>query len=250
MTAGLAGKVCVLAGSSAGIGLATARLFAANGASVVMLARGEHRLAEAAAAVGPASVPIVADIAQPVEVRRAFELVAERFGRVDVLVNVAAVAKVGWLVDATDDDIAHVLGVNLLGPIYTLRAAVPLMPAGGVVVNVSSEITLDAMPMMTLYGTSKAGLEAFGRLMNRELRPKGIRVCTCIAGSTAGTSFGENFAGADMEAVGAAWAEDGFIGRVAGTLPMEVDDVAEALLFQVTRPPSQMLDVMHVRAAR
>jgi NAD(P)-dependent dehydrogenase (short-subunit alcohol dehydrogenase family) len=243
-------KVCVVAGGSAGIGLATARLFAARGATIVMLARGGVRLGEAAASVGPNAVPVVADISDPDDVRRAFEIIAERFGRVDVLLNVAAVARVRWLEEATDEDIAHVIGVNLLGPIYTVRAAIPLMPPGSVIVNVSSEITLDAMPMMTLYGTSKAGLEAFSRLMNRELRPREIRVCTCVAGSTSGTAFGENFAEGDLETAGPAWAEDGFIGRIAGTQPMAVDDVAEALLFQVTRPPSQMLDVMHVRASR
>jgi NAD(P)-dependent dehydrogenase (short-subunit alcohol dehydrogenase family) len=247
----LTDKVCVVAGASAGIGLAVATRFAEVGASVVMLARGEQRLRDAAAVVGEGAVPIGTDIADPEAVRRAFAQVTERFGHLDVLLNVAGVTRVRWLADASDDDIAHVIGVNLLGPIYTTRAAIPLLDAagGGVIVNVSSEITLDAMPMMSLYGTSKAGLEAFTRVMNRELRDRSIRVCACVVGSTI-TSFSDNFSAQDMAVAMPAWIEDGFIGRIAGTQPMAAADVAEALLFQVTRPPSQMLDVMHVRAAR
>jgi NAD(P)-dependent dehydrogenase (short-subunit alcohol dehydrogenase family) len=247
----LTDKVCVVAGASAGIGLAVATRFAEVGASVVMLARGEQRLRDAAAVVGEGAVPIGTDIADPEAVRRAFAQVTERFGHLDVLLNVAGVTRVRWLADASDDDIAHVIGVNLLGPIYTTRAAIPLLDAagGGVIVNVSSEITLDAMPMMSRYGTSKAGLEAFTRVMNRELRDRSIRVCACVVGSTI-TSFSDNFSAQDMAVAMPAWIEDGFIRRIAGTQPMAAADVAEALLFQVTRPPSQMLDVMHVRAAR
>jgi NAD(P)-dependent dehydrogenase (short-subunit alcohol dehydrogenase family) len=247
----LSGRVCVVAGASAGIGLATATRFAAAGATVVMLARGPERLAEAAGTVGADAVPIVTDIADPDSVRAAFAEIADRFGRVDVLLNVAGVTRVRWFEHATDEDIAHVMGVNLLGPMFTTRSAIPLLDAagGGVIVNVSSEITLDAMPMMTLYGTSKAGLEAFTRAMNRELRDRCIRVCTCVVGSTA-TSFGDNFSPEDIETAYPVWLADGFIGRVAGTQPMDAQDVAEALFFQATRPPTQMLDVMHVRAAR
>jgi NAD(P)-dependent dehydrogenase (short-subunit alcohol dehydrogenase family) len=248
----LSGRVCVVAGASAGIGLATASRFAAEGATVVMLARGKERLDEAAEGVGPNAVPISTDIADPGSVRDAFGAVASSFGRVDVLLNVAGVTRVRWLEDASDDDIAHVIGVNLLGAIYTTRAAIPLLDAagGGVIVNVSSEITLDAMPMMTLYGTSKAGLEAFSKAMNRELRNRSIRVCACVVGATSPTSFGDNFSAEDVATAMPVWLADGYIGRVAGTDGMDPRDVAEALLFQVTRPASQMLDVMHVRASR
>jgi NAD(P)-dependent dehydrogenase (short-subunit alcohol dehydrogenase family) len=241
----------VIAGASAGIGRATATRFAAAGATVVMLARGKERLAEAADSVGSSAVPIVTDVAEPDSVRAAFAEITDRLGRVDVLLNVAGVTRVRWFEDATDEDIAHVMGINLLGPMYTTRAAIPLLDAagGGVIVNVSSEITLDAMPMMVLYGTSKAGLEAFTKTMNRELRDRGIRVCTCVVGSTI-TSFSDNFSTEDLVTAHPVWMADGYIGRVAGTQPMEAEDVAEALFFQATRPPRQMLDVMHVRAAR
>src|SRR5215212_5465779 len=107
-----------------------------------MLARGVTRLDEAAAAFGLRAMPIVCDIAQPDSVRDAFAKIVQCFGHVDALLNVAGVARIRRIEDASDDDIAHVMGVNLLGPIYTTRAAVPLLRAagGGDIVYVSSEI--------------------------------------------------------------------------------------------------------------
>ena len=168
----LSGKVVVVAGASAGMGLATGAGLAAEGADVVMLARRYERLMLAAEDVGPASFPIVCDVTDPDSVRSAFAGVADRFGRVDALFNVAGVARIRRIEDATDDDIAFVFGVNLLGPIYTTRAAIPLMRAAGAgdIVNVSSEIVDDYMPQMVLYGASKGGLDTFTKMMVHELK--------------------------------------------------------------------------------
>ena len=97
--------------------------------------------------------------------RAAFAHDRRPLGKVDALLNVAGVARIRRIEDATDDDIAFVFGVNLLGPIYTTRAAIPLMRAAGAgdIVNVSSEITDDYMPRMVLYGASKGGLDTFSR---------------------------------------------------------------------------------------
>src|SRR6266540_143815 len=127
----LHGRVVVVVGASAGIGLATARRCAAEGADVVMLARGRDRLVAAAAEVGDRATAIVCDITQPDSVRAAFGQIEAKFGKLDALLNVAGVARIRRIEDATDDDIAFVVGVNLLGPIYTTRAAIPLMRAAG-----------------------------------------------------------------------------------------------------------------------
>ena len=242
-------KVAVVVGASAGLGKAVARRCAAEGAHVVMLARGEARLLEAAADVGERAVPLVCDITQPDSVRTAFAEIERRLGRVDALLQVAGVGRVARIADATDDDIQFVMGVNLLGPIYTTRAAVPLLRAagGGDVVFVSSEIVGDFLPRMVLYGASKGGLDVFARQMVHELKPEGIRVSRFTSGSIAGTSFGDNF---DPEAIAAAypeWMESGYLTRVAGP-GMDADSMAEAMLFVITRPKGQMIDVIHVRS--
>ena len=245
----LAGKVVVVAGASAGIGLAASRRCAAEGADVVMLARGQERLAAGAAAAGERAVPVVCDIVRPDSVRAAFAQIAERFGKVDALLNVAGVARIRRIEDATDDDIDFVFGVNLLGPIYTTRAAIPLMRAAGAgdVINVSSEIVDDYMPRMVLYGTSKGGLDTFSRMMVHELKADNIRICQYVSGSVGGTAFGDNFAAGEVEGVWPEWDASGYLTRVAGP-GMDPDWMADAIVFALTRPRGQMIDVIHVRS--
>jgi NAD(P)-dependent dehydrogenase (short-subunit alcohol dehydrogenase family) len=245
-------KVVVIAGASAGVGLATAERFADEGARVVMLARRKDRLDEAVSQVGAGAVAVVADIADPDGVRSAFAEIESRFGRVDMLLNVAGVARTRLIEEATDEDITTVVGANFLGPIYTTRSAIPLMRkvGAGEIVNVSSEITLDDMPLMTLYSATKRGLDGFSRTMTKELRGQGIRVSLVVLGTVAPTSFGDNLPEKDLARAYPAWEEDGYLTRVAGKVPMAPDMVADSLLFVVTRPPELMIDVIHVRAAK
>lgn len=242
-------EVVVVAGASAGIGLAVARRCAAEGAEVVMLARGGERLAAAADEVGPRAVPLRCDIAQPDSVRAAFDRIADRFGRIDALLNVAGVARVRTIEHATDDDIAFVFGVNLLGPVYTTRAAIPLLRAagGGDVVYVSSEIVDDYLPRMVLYGASKGGLDVFARQMSHELKPHGIRVTRFTSGSVAGTGFGDNFDPADIADAYPEWEASGYLTRVAGP-GMDAAWMADAFVFLLTRPRGQTIDVIRVRS--
>jgi NADP-dependent 3-hydroxy acid dehydrogenase YdfG len=245
----LANKVVVVVGASAGIGLAAAQASAAEGAHVVMLARGQARLDEAAATVGDAATAIVCDVMQPDSVRAAFHAIKEKFGHIDALLNVAGVARIRRIEDATDDDIAFVVGVNMLGPIYTTRAAVPLMRVvgGGDIVNVSSEIVGEYMPQMVLYGASKGGLDTFSEMMVHELKADNIRVVRYTSGSVGGTGFGDNFADGEVERVWPEWDASGYLTRVAGP-GMEPAWMADAIIFAITRPRGQMIDVINVRS--
>ena len=248
----LDGKVVVVAGASTGIGRATAERFAASGANVVLLARRRERLDAAAAAIGERAVPIVADISDPDSVRSAFALVKERFGGLHALLNVAGAARARRIEEASDEDIAAVVGTNFLGPIYTTRAAIPLMKAvgGGDIVNVSSEVTLDDLPLMTLYSSTKRALDGFTRTMTKELKEDRIRVTLVVMGAVAGTSFADNFEAGEIERVRPVWEADGYTTRVAGgAVRMEAEWVADAMLYAVTRPTGMMMDVIHTRSA-
>src|SRR3954462_10771780 len=120
----LAGRVVAIAGATAGIGLATSKLCAAEGAQVVMMARGKERLEEIAGSLS--ATPVVCDISDPDSVRAAFAEIDRRYGKLDALINVAGGARIRTIEDSSDEDIQFVFGVNLLGPIYTTRSAVPL----------------------------------------------------------------------------------------------------------------------------
>ncbi|MDO8363402.1 MAG: SDR family oxidoreductase [Actinomycetota bacterium] len=242
-------KVIVVVGGSAGMGLAVAKRCVEEGATVVMLARGKERLAEAASSLGRTAVPIVCDIASADSVRAAFLEIDQQFGKIDALLNVAGVGRIAKIADATDDDIDFVLDINLRGPILTTRSAVPLLrkAGGGDIVNVSSEITGDYMPFMVLYGTSKGGLDTFSRMLNHELRADRIRVSNYVAGSIGGTDFGVNFTPDGVEAALPEWMESGYMTRVAGP-GMDPEWMADAMVFVLTRPKGQMIDVVNVRS--
>jgi NADP-dependent 3-hydroxy acid dehydrogenase YdfG len=245
------GKVVVASGASAGVGRAAARRFAGEGATVVLLARRKDRLDEAAQEIGPQAVPIATDVGSSSSVRRAFSQIEAQFGRIDVLVNSAGVTRVRLIEEASDEDIAISLSTNLLGPIYTTRSAIPLLRAsgGGDIINISSEITLDHMPLMTLYMATKRGLNGLTQAMAKELRADSIRVTLVILGAVGDTAFAENFGPGDLERAWPIWEADGYLTRMSGHKLLTSADVAEVLHHVVTRPPEMTLDVVHVRPA-
>jgi NAD(P)-dependent dehydrogenase (short-subunit alcohol dehydrogenase family) len=247
----MADRIAVIAGASTGVGRAAAVRFAADGATVVLLARREKLLDELAAEIGPSARPIVTDVTDSGSVRAAFGQVAAEFGRIDALVNSAGITRIKAIEEATDADIAESVGTNLVGPIYTTRSAIPLLRAagGGNLINISSEITLDHMPLMTLYSASKHGLNGFTAAMTRELRKDAIRVTLVILGAVGDTGVYENFGEGALEKAWPIWEADGYLTRMSGSHQLLSATVGDVLHHIVTRPPELMLDVVHVRPA-
>jgi NADP-dependent 3-hydroxy acid dehydrogenase YdfG len=251
MSTSMDGKVVVVSGASMGVGRATAQRFAQQGATVVLLARRKLLLDEIAESIGPNAVPIVTDITSSVEVGAAFEQVAAQFGRVDILINSAGASRIRLIEEASDEDIAVTVNTNLIAPIYTTRAAIPLLRAagGGDIMNISSEITLDHMPMMTLYAATKHGLNGFTEAMNHELRRDSIRVTLVILGAVGDTGIHENFTTGDLDRAWPIWEADGYLTRMSGTKLLTSATVAEVLFDVLSRPRELMMDVVHVRPA-
>src|ERR1700759_3284869 len=251
MSYSLEGKVVVVSGASMGVGRATAQRFARDGATVVLLARRKLLLDEVAETIGVNAVPIVTDVTCSADVCAAFEQVAAQFGRVDVLVNSAGASRIRLIEEASDDDIAVTVNTNLVAPMYTTRAAIPLPRAagGGDIMNISSEITLDYLPMMTLYAATKHGLNGFTQAMNHELRSDSIRVTLVILGAVGDSAVHENFGPGDLERAWPVWEADGYLTRMSGTQLLTSARVAEVLYDVLTRPRDLMMDVIHVRPA-
>ncbi len=250
----LAGKVAAITGATSGSGRAIATLFAAEGASVVLLARGEERIKVLAADLGPNVTGIVADVSDPDSVRGAFALIGDRFGKLDILINNAALQRPSRLESLEDRHILAQVGTNLLGPIYTCRAAIPLLRAagGGEIINTSSEATIEVFPFQSIYSVTKAGLEALGRSLNFEYEKEDIRTTTIIQGAARGEGGGVTDWDHNPEFSGVMWPRlvaEGTIERTMGKHGgQQVDHVAEVHLFVVTRPRGQKLDVIRVRS--
>jgi NAD(P)-dependent dehydrogenase (short-subunit alcohol dehydrogenase family) len=251
----LEGKVVAVSGATSGSGRAIARRFVAEGANVVLLARGKDRLLAEAEALGTAAVPIATDVGAIDSVRAAFDEIADRFGKLDVLINNAAVYRPCYVDQLSDLDIMQQVHTNFVGPVLTCRAAIPLLRAagGGDIVNTSSESTLDPFPMLSIYVATKAALEAFSRTLMTEVQDDDIRVTVLVQG-TAHDGDGSTDWAWDPDNAAAAfdvWTEKGYLAKVqgrTGSAGQSCDDVADVHVYIVTRPRGQKLDTVHVRS--
>ncbi len=173
-------KVALVTGAGRGIGLATAKRFLADGWRVALLDIDDETLSRthAALAGSNAAIAIHCDVADARGVTRALATVAEKFGRLDALVNNAGIAVFKPILDLTYEDWSRVLAVNLTGPFLCVQAAAPLMrdSGGGAIVNVTSISGLRASTLRAAYGTSKAGLAHLTQQQAVELASLGIRV--------------------------------------------------------------------------
>lgn len=254
MTANVAGKIVAVTGATAGSGLGIARRFVDEGADVALLAREPTRLDAVAAQLGAGAVPVACDVGDPSSVRRAFEEIRERFGKLDVLINNAAIYRPCPVEHLSDDEIQRQVATNLLGPMYTSRAAIPLLRAagGGDIVNTSSESTLHPFPMLSVYVATKAALEAFGRVLTQEVCDDDIRVTTVVQGAAANAGGGTSDWSWDPDRAVAAmelWGERGLIATTQGRHGgQDVDDIGDVHIFIVTRPRTQKLDVVYCRS--
>jgi NAD(P)-dependent dehydrogenase (short-subunit alcohol dehydrogenase family) len=173
-------KVALVTGGGRGIGLATARRFLQEGWRAAILDVDGDLLAAAIAdlAAPDDTLSIRCDVSDPIQVQASVNAVAERFGRLDALVNNAGVAVFKPLLDTTFEEWSRVLAVNLTGPFLCTQAAAPVMAehGGGSVVNITSISGLRASTLRVAYGTSKAGLAHLTKQQAVELASLGIRV--------------------------------------------------------------------------
>ncbi len=188
----LAGRTAIVTGGAKGIGRHYALALAAEGARVMIadIADGEPVAREIAAAHGANSViSTVTDVSDEVSVKALIAATIERFGKVDVLVNNAALFAPLQEAKCTEIDAAvwdHVMAVNLRGPFLMVKHAVPHMQAQGYgkIINIGSGTAYRGIPWMLHYVTSKGGIMAFTRALARELGEYGIRVNTLAPGFT------------------------------------------------------------------
>lgn len=176
-------RIIVITGAGVGLGRALARRFAADGDSVVLLGRTATKINAAAKEIGERAMAVACDVASPDSVRTAFAAIAERHPKIDVLINNAAVFEPFQIVNATDEQILGTVATNLAGPMLCARSAIPMMNPDGHIINVTSESVGMPFPHLSVYQSSKAGLEQFSLSLYRELDASGIRVSNVRAGS-------------------------------------------------------------------
>ncbi len=225
--AGLAGKTLVLTGATAGIGKAIARQAASAGARLVLVARGEEKLAETLAALPPASeVKAIAGCVTDGETAQRAFAAAQAMGGCDVLVNNAGIFPTALLADTGEALAEQVMQVNFFGTFHFCRAFVPAMIArgGGSVINVTSIAARAPTPGLSAYAASKGAVEAFTRAIAAEAAPH-VRINCLSPGPTR------------TETVVALEADDntGAVAEVTKAIPLaryaDCDEIANGVLF-------------------
>jgi 3-oxoacyl-[acyl-carrier protein] reductase len=173
----LEGKVAVISGSTRGIGRAMAEAFSVEGARVVVNGRRTED-AEAAAADIPGSIGIGGDLSEQADIDALVRRAIEEFGRIDILVNNAAISRRSAITRVTDEEWSEVIRVNLTGPMFLTRAVVPAMKrqGGGVILNVISGAGTKGNSGFSSYAASKGGLVGLTMTWAKELSRFAIRV--------------------------------------------------------------------------
>ena len=178
-------KVAVVTGGNSGIGLATARAFAREGAKVAITGRSDATLKAAQKELGPDVLAIRADFSRVPEIATAMGRIKERFGRIDALFVNAGIGKFVPFEEVTEAFFDETMATNLKGAFFTVQKAVPLLSQGAAVVLNASINAHIGIPGSTVYGASKAAVVNLAKTLSADLLPKGIRVNVVSPGPVA-----------------------------------------------------------------
>jgi NADP-dependent 3-hydroxy acid dehydrogenase YdfG len=242
----LVGAVALVTGASSGIGAATARRLAREGAAVALVARRRRRLddlADAIAAAGGTALAIEADITDPDLVTEAVQLTLDRFNRLDVLVNNAGVMLLGTALHTTLEEWDRMVALNVEALLHVTHAAVPYLIDAAVtsprgvadIVNMSSTAARVARPASSVYTLTKLGLKGFTEALRQELLEERVRVSVVEPGPVS----------TELPVP---------LGDAAGHLvnciePLRPEDIADAIAYIVTREQRVAINEILIRGA-
>ena len=233
----LQGKIALVTGGNSGIGLATAKLLASEGAQVIITGRRKDELDKAVADIGHKAVGVQGDVSKLADLDRLYAEVKQKFGRLDVLFANAGVAFLAPVEQVTEEHFDKHFNINVKGLFFSVQKALPLMTNGGSIVLTSSVVNTKGMGNFSIYSATKAAVRSFARTLTAELVQKKIRVNVVSPGPIETPIFEKT--GLPKEQL------EEFGASVAKTVPMgrfgKPEEIAKAVLFLASQDDSSYI---------
>ena len=227
MTGRFQDKVVVVTGGTSGIGLAAAKAFAIEGASVFITGRRQEALDAAVRQIGGRITGVRGDMANLSDIDRLYDAVQQKHAQIDVVYANAGGGEFAPLGAISEAHYQSTFDTNVKGVLFTVQKALPLLRDGAAIVLTGSTAGSSGTPAFSVYGATKAAIRSFARNWILDLKDRRIRVNTISPGVTETAGLNELFGGGDQ----AAATKDYLAGQIPAGRVGQPEEIAEAVLF-------------------
>ncbi len=227
-------KVALITGGNSGIGLATARLFAEEGAKVVITGRRQEALDEAISSIDGDVTAVLADASNVSKSKEVIQKVVDAYGNIDILFLNAGIAPFMPITDITVEHFDELFNTNVKGPFFTIKESIPYLNEGAVIIGNTSVVNQKGFEGTSVYTATKAAFRSLSRVLANELKEKGIRTVSVAPGPIETPLYGKiGLPEEQVQAMGESFSQIVPLGRFG-----EAQEVAKAVLFLASEDAS------------